>query len=337
MPVNRLALIRYKTIDNCLRNRYRKWSLEDLLEACSDALYEFEGRTEGVSLRTLQLDLQNMRSEKLGYNAPIIVVDRKYYTYEDPTFSITNMPLTSQDVKTLSQIAHTLKQFEGFSEFSDMEEVLKKIENKVFAIKNSTKAIIDFEKNNNLTGIKFLTPIYNAIRDKHTLKIIYLNFKSTKPIIHLLSPYLLKEYRNRWFVFGKKKNDNRFSPLALDRILRLRQMQEEPFIENDFFDPNIYFNDIIGVTKFEHLAVEKVVFRVEKTHAPYVLTKPFHHSQKIIEKTDLGTTFSIEVIPNYELEREFIGFGEFLEVLQPISLREKIKHRIISAAQFYEN
>ena len=37
--INRNALIRYKTIDNCLRNPYRRWTLEDLVDACSDALY----------------------------------------------------------------------------------------------------------------------------------------------------------------------------------------------------------------------------------------------------------------------------------------------------------
>lgn len=36
MPANKNALIRYKTIDNCLRNRYRRWTLENLVEACSD-------------------------------------------------------------------------------------------------------------------------------------------------------------------------------------------------------------------------------------------------------------------------------------------------------------
>ena len=47
MPVNRNALIRYKTIDNCLRNPYRRWTLEDLVDACSDALYEYEGIDKG--------------------------------------------------------------------------------------------------------------------------------------------------------------------------------------------------------------------------------------------------------------------------------------------------
>ena len=51
MPANKNALIRYKTIDNCLRNRFRRWTLEDLVEACSDALYDMEGIRKGVSGR----------------------------------------------------------------------------------------------------------------------------------------------------------------------------------------------------------------------------------------------------------------------------------------------
>ena len=84
MPVNRNALIRYKTIDNCLRNPYRRWTLEDLVDACSDALYEYEGIDKGISKRAVQMDIQMMRSEKLGYNAPIVVYENKYYKYEDP-------------------------------------------------------------------------------------------------------------------------------------------------------------------------------------------------------------------------------------------------------------
>ncbi len=80
MPANRNALLRYMTIDNCLKNRYRKWTLEDLIEAVSEALYEYEGIDKGVSKRTIQMDIQMMRSEKLGYHAPIIITDKKYYT-----------------------------------------------------------------------------------------------------------------------------------------------------------------------------------------------------------------------------------------------------------------
>ena len=98
MPLNRFALIRYKTIDQCLQNRFRRWTLDDLIEACSDALYEHEGVNKRVGLRTIQSDIQVMRSDKLGYNAPIKVVDKKYYTYGDPNYSIKNIPLSKQDL-----------------------------------------------------------------------------------------------------------------------------------------------------------------------------------------------------------------------------------------------
>ncbi len=97
MPVNKNALIRYKTIDRCLRNRYRRWTLDDLVEACSDALYELEGIDNGVSVRTVQGDLQVMRSDRLGYNAPIEVYDNKYYRYSDPDYSISDNPLSCED------------------------------------------------------------------------------------------------------------------------------------------------------------------------------------------------------------------------------------------------
>ena len=65
MPANKNALIRYKTIDNCLRNRYRRWTLQDLVDACSEVLYEMEGIDNGVSVRTIQGDIQMMPSDKL--------------------------------------------------------------------------------------------------------------------------------------------------------------------------------------------------------------------------------------------------------------------------------
>ncbi len=66
MAQNKNALLRYRTIDRCLRNTGRRWTLQDLVEACSDALYEYEGKGEPVSTRSVKLDLQMMRSDRIG-------------------------------------------------------------------------------------------------------------------------------------------------------------------------------------------------------------------------------------------------------------------------------
>ena len=147
MAANKNALIRYKTIDKCLQNRMRKWTLNDLIEACSDALYEYEGKDCNVSKRTIQLDIFNMRSDKFGYNAPIIVVDKKYYTYEDKNYSITNLPISAIDLEKLAESVTLLKQFKGFSHFENLNGVIQKLEDYVYSTQKSTNSVIEFEKN----------------------------------------------------------------------------------------------------------------------------------------------------------------------------------------------
>ena len=147
MPVNRNALIRYRTIDKCLQNRRRKWTIENLLDACSDALYEYDGIDKDISMRTIRLDLQAMRSNKLGYNAPIIVTEKKYYSYENDDYSITNIPLTAQDLSILQEVSHLLQQFKGFTYFNEVSEMVNKLEDKIYSEQNQKAPVIDFEKN----------------------------------------------------------------------------------------------------------------------------------------------------------------------------------------------
>src|ERR1700761_2500511 len=163
MPVNRNALIRYRTIDRCLQNRRRKWTIDDLIEACNEALYEYEGRRQSVSIRTIRLDLSAMRSDKLGYNAPIIVTDKKYYSYEDADYSIANIPLTTQDLGILQEVSHLLQQFKGFSHFSEVSEMVNKLEDKIYSEQHQQPSVIDFEKNDLLTGIQWLDVLHKAI------------------------------------------------------------------------------------------------------------------------------------------------------------------------------
>lgn len=337
MPVNRNALIRYKTIDNCLRNRYREWTLEDLIEACSDALYEFEGISKGISKRTIQLDIQMMRSEKLGYNAPIIVYENKYYTYDDPDYSITNTPLTGQDLKVMSEAVEVLRQFKGFSYFSGMTDIVSRLEDHVTSARQKTIPVIDFEKNENLKGLDHLDTIYHAIVNKQTLELKYRSFKARSANTFIFYPYLLKEYRNRWFVFGMMRKDRTLRNLALDRIHGLQIMPEERFVENRLFDSTTFFDDLVGVTKGLQSKAEKVVFQAGKMDAPYIRTKPVHKSQQVVsEQKDGSVIFEIEVVINQELQREFFGFADGIRILEPKHLADFMETKLKRAVNNYQ-
>ena len=135
MPANNNALIRYKTIDRCLRNRYRRWTLDDLVDACCDALLDMEGIQKGVCARTVQMDIQIMRSDKLGYNAPIVVYDKIYYTYADPDYSITEMPLSMDDCKLIKEAITLLGDKENHDTVRTMK-VLAKVKTRLTSILN---------------------------------------------------------------------------------------------------------------------------------------------------------------------------------------------------------
>lgn len=323
MPANKNALIRYKTIDNCLRNKYRRWTINDLVDACSDALYDMEGITKGVSLRTIQADLQIMRSDKLGYNAPIEVYDGKYYRYADPEYSIFDMPLSENDYEVMKEAVEMLKQLEDFDHFSEMADVVGRLQDKLSISQSNRKPIIHFDSVPNLKGLKLLNPLYNYIASKQPLRIMYQSFNAKEPSEYILYPYLLKEYRNRWFLFGSVKKDLVLYNLALDRIVSVEPL-DIPFKDNPEFDSEHFFDDVIGVSKNIHNTPRTIKFWASEEQSKYIKTKPLHHSQRLIKQNEDGSCiFKISVVINFELYSVLMSYGPGVRVIYP---RQAVSH-----------
>ncbi len=335
MATNKNALIRYRTIDKCLQNRARRWTLMDLIEACSDALYEYEGKDTNVSKRTVQLDIQTMRSDKLGYNAPIEVYEKKYYRYTTPNFSITDIPLTDMDLDILTESMEMLRQFKDVSLFSELNGVIQKLEDKIFRESKDQTPIIHLDKNELLLGLEHLDTVYQAILKKMVLTISYQSFKAKSASDITFTAYILKEFNNRWFVVGKKEGGESIMTLALDRIIKITFDLNKPYIGADF-DPDKYYENTIGVTVLREVDIVDVELRVDKQNAPYIMTKPFHPSQEMIgEYPDGAILVRLKVHHNFELERLILGFGDSITVLKPRRLRQKIKKKIEQAFANY--
>jgi len=336
MAIHKLALIRYKTIDDCLRNRFKKWTLDDLIEKVSETLYELEGITSGVSKRTIQADIQLMRSDKLGYNAPIVVKDKRFYAYEDSSFSITKVPINAMDVDKMKEIVGVLKQFNAFNYFDEMSDMIARLENSLHKSTQQSGNNIQLEGNKLVKGLGCIPPLYQAILNKKALLITYKSFKAQAEKQQIYFPYLLKEYRNRWFLIAKAKKGKILLTLALDRIVEFQELPNEEFVPYQGVDFERYYGDLIGVTKSEKDRPQKVILEFDNYHAPYVITKPIHQSQVLLAQKEKTTIFRIDVILNYELEREILGFGECVKVHAPRILVAKIKRRLANAAKRYE-
>ena len=333
MPVNKNALIRYKTIDNCLRNKYRRWTLEDLVEKCSEALYEMEGIKKGVSIRTIQSDIQMMRSDKLGYNAPIEVYDQKYYRYSDKDYSITQMPLTQNDFELMQEAVDMLRELKDFKQFNAISDIVSRLQENLAITKHNKRPIIHFDNVKDLKGIELLNPLYNYISHKQTIKITYQSFSSNKLIEYILFPYLLKEFRNRWFIYGSRAEDLILYNLALDRIISVEPI-DIPFQENPSFDSEHFFDDIIGVSKDINDKPKEITFWASVEQSKYIKTKPIHTSQKILNHNPDGSCiFSINVIENFELYSIFLSYGSNVKILSPKEIARRMKRK---ATELYD-
>jgi len=336
MATNKNALIRYRTIDRCLQNRSRKWTLQDLIDACSDALYEYEGKDVMVSKRTVQLDIQTLRSDKLGYNAPIVVVGKKHYTYDDPDYSITRSAVSDLDMQVLTESMEVLGQFKEFALFEELQGMIQKIQDKVRTQIDNGPPIIHIDKVNDLKGIEHIETLYQAIRKEIVIDLVYQSFTARKSSTYTIHPYILKEYNNRWFLIGRPDKKERVLTLAIDRILEIHPNLDIDYKRGDF-NPEQYYKNTFGITVLNEHQLKKIKIRVDALNAPYVRTKPIHPSQKVEEELeDRSIIISLYVHHNYEIERLILGFAEGMEVISPADVRRKIRGKLKKALSSYQ-
>jgi hypothetical protein len=337
MTVIKNAFLRYQTLDRCFKNNGRKYLIDNLLEEVNTALFDDNPSNSGIQIRQLRDDIKYMKSER-GFNAPIdskVIDGKKHaYFYSDPNFSINNMPINETEVLQFKNALTLLSRFEGSPGFEWISEVSVILKDS-FDLKTNNEKVISFERNLDYTGENYISQLFNAIVNKRVLSIEYEPFGQERSAIHF-HPYFLKQYNNRWFVFGLNEENNIATwNLALDRIKSLEEIHVT-YRQNET-DWDFHFSSIYGVSKPFDKNEEEIHLLFSKRQAPYIITKPIHETQKHYELED-GLLVKIKVIPNFDLEQLILSFGEGVKVLLPIHLKEKISARIeLSLSKYKEN
>ncbi|MDX1652112.1 MAG: WYL domain-containing protein [Brumimicrobium sp.] len=336
MPHIKNALIRYRVLDKCLRNPYKPYpSKLDLRYACEEALFG-DSQGEHICDSTIEKDLFAMRME---HDAPIKYSKKhKGYYYTDPDFSINEIPLSEDDIDSIQFALSTLSQFRDTEIFRQFDFALNKIIDRINVSKESktedSEQFVQFETGNNMTGSEYLSPLLNAIKNQRTIYFDYASFVSGNKKRRKVTPLLLKEYRNRWYLISFDLVKEQVITYALDRMENL-EISDQPGTKPKGFDPDLFFKHSIGITAGDKIAPAEVKFRAANVAAKYIDSQPFHSSQKIIEPGNQYTVFSLFVRVSEELIRELMSYGGELEVLEPQSLKEEIIDRINSMRSVY--
>lgn len=221
---------------------------------------------------------------------------------------------------------------EDYSDFQQFLSLLERRERMEFLghpdKARSISRYLLLEGNPYFLGSQHLAAIWEAIRQKRMLRFQYRSYyKEAKETERLVAPGLILEDRNRWYLVGREVSSGKVKTFGLDRL-------QTPSLTDQLFegDPAAAYREqkpfVIGITYRADRPVERVLLRFSVEQSPYIKSLPIHPSQVVVEEGLEGLTVAISVVLNYELEREILGHGERVEVLEPESLRQTISTRI---------
>jgi predicted DNA-binding transcriptional regulator YafY len=325
MPHIKNALIRYRIIDRMLRNKYKTYpSKEALRSACEDSLFGSESGAH-ICASTIEKDLFTMKME---HDAPIRYSKKNGgYFYEDPNFSINDVPLSEDELSSIRFAVSTLQQFREVPFFQQFGMAIDKIVDRVAVGDQSPEMskFIQFEAAVSTGGNEYLPMLLEGIQAQKRVWFIYTSFQQQQSKPRKVSPLFLKEYRNRWYLISYDIQKQDIMTFALDRMTELQLLDEAAQIPTDF-DAADYFRDSIGITAFKGEAL-RIVLKADAIAARYIETQAFHHSQKLLEKQVAFSIFELRILVTEEFIRNLLGYAGEVEVLEPASLRSTLKER----------
>jgi proteasome accessory factor B len=189
----------------------------------------------------------------------------------------------------------------------------------------------------NAKGNEYLLEISLAIKSKLRIQFNYQKFNESEASLRYLEPYVLKEFKNRWYVLGRDDKSGEIKTFGLDRIEGLVKGPER-FRYQEATDIADRYQYCFGILlPKEGDAIENIELWVSDLHYNYLRTMPLHFTQKQMECDTDGAIISLQLYVTYDLIMELLSMGSDVKVLNPPHLAEKMKVYFAECAALYEN
>ena len=205
--------LRYGTIINKLRNSHQATFEEINTQLQKES--EFTGYNLTVSKRTFQRDLDEIRSL---FNV-VIQFDFSQKVY--------------QIVEDNEQNDLNNRMLEAFEMFNSLN------------LASDNSRYIHFEKRKP-HGLENLYGLLHAIKNRFVIRFTYHKFWEENPTNRSLEPYSLKEFKGRWYLYGKDLFGEKIKTFGLDRISEL-DITRKRFVYPKDIDVNEIFRNCFGI------------------------------------------------------------------------------------------
>ena len=181
----------------------------------------------------------------------------------------------------------------------------------------------------------YLISLIHAMQDSLQVEITYQSiFKDTENTF-IIEPYLLKNFKKRWYIVANSFYTDKIMIYSLDRIKSINVLKSHFDYQQDF-SATEYFAGCYGIIAESTIPIQTVRIKVYNNQDKYFISLPLHETQKIVEQTEDYTVFEYYLRPTYDFLQELFSFNEDIEVLSPDTLRKEIKQKIRRMWQTYK-
>ena len=186
-------------------------------------------------------------------------------------------------------------------------------------------------------GSEHLFGLLHAIANQFQITFSHQKFWDGETTQRLVEPYLLKEFKNRWYLLAKDHKDLRVKSFALDRMSQLTvtnlpfEHPVSPRLEENYRD----CFGIIGPEEGEK--PEDIILSFDPFQGKYIKTLPLHHSQQILIDDDDELQVQLKLYITHDFVMELLSMGENVKVLQPNNLIADVKKALEKAFFQYNN
>lgn len=252
-----------------------------------------------ISSRTLERDLERIRSDfglEIAYNK----IEDGYYIDEEKSVKVNS--------------------FFKFLEIVSVAEIFSN------SLKDSNKILeyVSFDDSKSFRGVEHIRPILLAITQNRKISFTHENFELKTFKHYQITPFLLKEYENRWYVIGVPNDMTEIRTFGIDRISNIAIKGLSKLKKQKYHSQLDRFDNVIGLHIKDTEPIE-ISLLVNDVHIKYLESLPLHTSQIILPKNGNGQ-FEVKylLVPNYEFKTQILKMGPEAEVLSPISLKKEI-------------
>jgi predicted DNA-binding transcriptional regulator YafY len=264
---------------------------------------ELQGYDYNISKRTFSRDINEIGSlygTYIKYNAS----SKKYY------------------IEMESDAEMNVRMLEAFDTFN-LLNLTQRLSNQVHFEKRKPQGT------DNLFGL------LHAIKNKLLIKFTYQKYWSNADTVRKVEPYVLKEFKNRWYVLAKDLGDNNVKSFALDRITEM-EISKKKFKTPAKYNVDEHYKYSFGIMSPNDDQPQEIILSFDPIQGKYAKSLPWHQSQEVLIDNENELRIKLTLYITHDFFMELLSHGNTVRVIQPRSLIEAMRKSCTSVLKMYD-